>query len=51
MRSEQLTARAAVVGAYSVSTAALVAVIAALTAQVTALAEQVAESFGRHLRR
>ena len=48
LRSEQLEARPAVVGAYSASTAALVAVIATLSTQVAVLAEQVGQSFGRH---
>ena len=48
LRSEQLAARPAVVGAYAASTAALVAVITTVSAQVSVLAEQVGESFGRH---
>jgi hypothetical protein len=48
LRTEQLAARPAVVGAYAASAAALVAVLAALSQQIELLAEQVAAGFGRH---
>jgi len=48
LRTEQLAARPAVVGAYAASAAALVAVLAALSLQIDLLAEQVAAGFGRH---
>jgi transposase len=47
LRSDQLAARPAVVGAYAASAAALVAVLAALSQQVDLLAEQVSAGFGR----
>ena len=48
LRTEQLAARPAVVGAYAASAAALVAVLTTLNHQIDLLAEQVAEGFGRH---
>jgi len=48
LRSEQLTARPGVVGAYGASVRALVAVITELVAQTAVLEAEVGASFGRH---
>ena len=48
LHSEQLTARAGVVPAYTASVSALVAVLTELSRQVDALGEQVGAGFGRH---
>jgi transposase len=48
LRTEQLAARPAVVGAYAASAAALAAVLTTLNHQIDLLDEQVGESFGRH---
>lgn len=48
LRSEQLSARAAVIDAYAASAKALVVVIAAYAAQVELLRGEVEQGFGRH---
>ena len=48
LRSEQLAARPGVIGAYTASASALLAVLTAMTAQTEVLAGQVEQGFGQH---
>jgi hypothetical protein len=48
LRSEQLTARPGVIGAYTASASALLAVLSTMAAQTEVLAGQVEQGFGQH---